>query len=47
MSNISAKKSQNAFTYVKVIANQSRDVFETQCILVLEKHLAPFVMAAL
>jgi len=30
--NISAQKYQNAFTYVKVIANQTWDVFETQCI---------------
>jgi len=29
--NISAKKYQNAFTYVKVIVNQRWDVFETQC----------------
>ena len=31
ISNISAKKYQNAFTYVKVIANHRWDVFETQC----------------
>jgi len=31
--NISTKKYQNAFTYVKVIANQRWDVFKTQCIL--------------
>ena len=29
--NISAKKYQNAFTCVKVIANQRWDVFETRC----------------
>ena len=29
--NISAKKYKNAFTSVKVIANQRWDVFETKC----------------
>jgi len=29
--NISAKRYQNAFMYVKVIANQRWDLFETQC----------------
>ena len=32
ISNTSAKKYQNAFTCVKVIANHRWDVFETQCI---------------
>jgi len=31
ISNISAKKYQNLFTYVKVIASQRWDVFETRC----------------
>ena len=32
--NISTKKYKNVFTYVKVIANQRWDVFETQCMSV-------------
>ena len=31
ISNISAKKYQNAFMYVKVVVNQRWDVFKTQC----------------
>jgi len=34
--NISAKKYQNPFTYVKVIASQRWDVFETWCMVSLQ-----------
>ena len=36
--NIFAKKYQNAFTYVTVIANQRWDVFEAQCIFIFINH---------
>jgi len=33
LSNIFAKNYQHRFTYVKIIARQSSDIFETQCII--------------
>jgi len=41
LSNISAKNYRNLIEYVKIIASQRWDVFETQCSIVQQKFIPP------
>jgi len=45
--NVSAKKNQNPFTCVRVIASQMRDVFETRCILTSAVRLVGHISAVI